>query len=95
MEESMTGKQFTFEDLKDILVQRVGLRADSITNDPDTRLSDLGLDSLSLIEIQLEVQQRYGLTLPEDAAQIETIGQAIKYANDLLQGKQATDAANG
>ena len=92
----MLDQQFTFDDLKEILVQRVGLREDSIPNNPSTRLSDLGLDSLALVEIQLEVQQRYGLSISDDdAAEIDTVGQAIEYANRRLQEKQALDAANG
>jgi acyl carrier protein len=85
----MSNEVFTFEDLKDILVRRVGLPADSIPNDPDRLLTDLGLDSLALVEIQLDVQQRYGLVVSDDdAAKIETIGQAIEYANHHLREKK-------
>jgi acyl carrier protein len=85
----MSNEIFTFEDLKEILVRRVGLPEDSIPNDPNKRLTDLGLDSLALVEIQLDIQQRYGLVVPDDdAAKIGTIGQAIEYTNHHLREKK-------
>ena len=46
----------------------------------------MGLDSLALVELQLEMQQRYGFTIPdEDVRDITTIGQAIDYTNRRLQ----------
>jgi acyl carrier protein len=57
-----------------------------IKNDPALSFDALGLDSLALVELQLEVQQRYGFTIPdEDVRHITTIGQAIDYTNRRLQ----------
>jgi acyl carrier protein len=77
---------FSFEDLKEILVGRIGLPADQVVNDPSVSFAALGLDSLALVEIQLAVQQRYGFTIPdEDAQKIQTIGDALDYTNRRLQ----------
>ena len=77
---------FTFEDLKEILVNRVGIPADQIPDDPDATFAALGLDSLALVEIQLAVQQAYGFTIPdEDASGIITVGGAIEYTNRRIQ----------
>ena len=76
---------FTFEDLKRILVDRVGLDEDSVIDDPDARFEDMGLDSLAFVEIQLAMQQEYGFDIPdEDATGIETVGAAIDYVNRRL-----------
>jgi acyl carrier protein len=73
---------FTFEDLKRILVDRVGLAEDSVVNDPEAKFEDMGLDSLAFVEIQLAMQQEYGFTIPdEDAGNITTVGEAIEYVN--------------
>ncbi|HXG12484.1 MAG TPA: acyl carrier protein [Gemmataceae bacterium] len=81
-------QQFTFDDLKNILVNRVGLPEDKVVNDPQVRFEDLGLDSLAFVEIQLAVQQQYGFSIPdEDAHGIHTIGEAIAYTNRRLQEK--------
>lgn len=82
----MAQVQFTFDDLKEILVNRIGLAADQVVNDPDMAFEDLGLDSLAFVEIQLAVQQQYGFAIPdEDAHEITSIGQAIAYTNRRLQ----------
>jgi acyl carrier protein len=82
-------QQFTFDDLKNILVTRVGLPEESVVEDRSVRFEDMGLDSLAFVEIQLAVQQQYGFTIPdEDAHDITTVGQAIDYTNRRLQEKR-------
>lgn len=79
-------REFTFDDLKEILVNRVGVSESAIVNDPSLAFEDLGLDSLAFVEIQLAVQQQYGFSIPdEDANQITSIGQAIDYTNRRIQ----------
>jgi acyl carrier protein len=78
--------EFTFADVKDILVNRVGLPEDAVVEDLSMSFDDLGLDSLAFVEIQLAIQQQYGFTIPdEDASQITTIGDAIEYSNRRLR----------
>jgi acyl carrier protein len=81
-------REFTFDDLKNILVNRVGLPEDKVVNDPNASFDAMGLDSLAFVEIQLAVQQEYGFSIPdEDAHHITTVGQAIAYTNRRLQEK--------
>jgi acyl carrier protein len=78
-------KTFTVDDLKRILVDRVGLPEDDVTNDPEAKFEDMGLDSLAFVEIQLAMQQEYGFEIPdEDAQEITTVGQSIEYVNRKL-----------
>lgn len=80
----MAAREFTFEDAKNILVNRIGVPEGSVT-DPSQSFEDLGLDSLAFVEIQLAMQQEYGFTIPdEDAEQITSIGEAIEYTNRRL-----------
>jgi acyl carrier protein len=82
-------QEFTFDDVKNILVNRVGLPEDAVVNDPSLTFDALGLDSLAFVEIQLAMQQEYGFTIPdEDAEQIMTIGQAIDYVNRRLKEQE-------
>ena len=82
----MSVQEFTFEDLRKILVDRVGLPDDAVRNEPALSFEDMGLDSLAFVEIQLAIQQEYGFTIPdEDAQDITTVGQAIEYSNRRLQ----------
>jgi acyl carrier protein len=76
---------FTFDDLKRILVDRVGLSEDKVVDDPDATFEDMDLDSLAFVEVQLAMQQEYGFEIPdEDAAEIERVGEAIDYVNRRL-----------
>jgi minimal PKS acyl carrier protein len=81
-----TQQQFSMEDMKDILVNRVGLPDEAVGDDPSKSFEDLGLDSLAFVEIQLAVQQQYGFTIAdEDAQNIHTMQDAIDYTNRRLQ----------
>ena len=78
-------EQFTFEDVKRILVDRVGLPEESVVNDPSATFESMGLDSLAFVEIQLAIQQEYGFTIPdEDADKLVTLGEGIDYVNQRL-----------
>ena len=78
--------EFTYDDLKSILTGRVGMEPDDVPDDPGTTFEAVGLDSLAMVEIQLEVEQRYGFEVTdEDAATIKTFADAVNY----MQGKMA------
>jgi acyl carrier protein len=79
-------QRFTFDDLKQILVGRIGVPESAVVDDPGLTFEDIGLDSLAFVEIQLALQQQYGFTIPdEDAFEITTIGDAIAYTNRRLE----------
>jgi acyl carrier protein len=81
--------QFEFDDLKRILVDRVGLAEADVKEDPATTFDDMGLDSLAFVEIQLAMEQEYGFTIAdEDAEQILNVGEAIAYVNRRLAEKE-------
>jgi acyl carrier protein len=77
--------QFGFEDLRRILVDRVGLDESDVKDDPKATFDEMGLDSLAFVEIQLAMEQEYGFTIAdEDAERILTVGEAIDYVNQRL-----------
>ena len=85
----MSVREFTFSDVKDILVNRIGLPEDQVVDDPSLTFEQLGLDSLAFVEIQLAIQQEYGFTIPdEDAQSITTVGEAIEYSNRRLREQE-------
>jgi acyl carrier protein len=80
---------FTFDQLKDILVNRVGYAESDVGDDTGRTFEELGLDSLAFLEIQAEMEQRYGFqTSEDDADKIHTLQDAIDYVNAQLQGTQ-------
>ena len=81
----MATQAFTFDDIKRILVDRVGLNEDDVVDDPNATFDSMGLDSLAFVEVQLAMQQDYGFTIAdEDAERITTVGEAISYVNEKL-----------
>jgi acyl carrier protein len=50
-------REFTFEDLKDILVNRVGLPDAAVVDDPEATFDDMVLESREFVEIQLAMHQ--------------------------------------
>ena len=45
-------------------------------------VNDLGADSLDTVELVMELEEEFGLTIPdEDAQNIQTVGDAVNYVN--------------
>jgi acyl carrier protein len=85
-----TQQRFSMAEMKDILVNRVGLSEDEVGDDPHRSFEDLGLDSLAFVEIQLAVQQQYGFAIADDEAeQIRTMQDAIDYTNRKIDERAA------
>ena len=58
----------TAETLKNILTEKFSVPEERIRG--DAALSDLGLDSLDLIEVLFEVEEAFGIRIPQDGAAI-------------------------
>jgi len=55
----------------------------------DTMFKDLCSDSLDAVELVMELEEEFDVTIPEqDASSISTIGDAIRYIETHLPGKQ-------
>ena len=57
----------------------------------DTRFKeDLEADSLDLVALVQELEDRYGVRIPdEEAARIKTVGQAADYVSERLEQSEA------
>jgi acyl carrier protein len=74
----------TFEQVKKIIVDLLGVEADKVTPDASFR-EDLGADSLDLVELIMEFEEQFGATISdEDAQQIKTVGQAVDYVEKRM-----------
>lgn len=63
----------------DIIVAKMGVNKDQIK--PESKFSDdLGADSLDTVELIMELENEFGVEIPdEDAEKISTVQQAIDY----------------
>ena len=68
-----------FDEISAIIEERLGVSASDIT--PDKNLTnDLGADSLDTVELIMSIEQKFGISIPEDAAEnIKTVGDIISY----------------
>ena len=74
-------EESTFDRIVKILQEQDGLEDVEITN--DTKLSDLGLDSLSVVEAVMACEDECGIEVDADAAP-ETVGDFVDMVEALL-----------
>lgn len=73
------------EKVKEIIVSKLGVDANQITNEASFA-NDLGADSLDTVELIMEFEKAFNITIPdEDAEKIATVGDAVNY----ITSKQA------
>ena len=81
----MSTAPFTVADVKAILVDRIGLAEADIPDDAETAFTDLDLDSLAIVEVQLAIMQEYGLAISDaDAGALQTFAGVIDFVNERL-----------
>ncbi|MBQ1748388.1 MAG: acyl carrier protein [Bacteroidales bacterium] len=65
--------------VKEIIVEKLGVDESEIT--PEANFTkDLGADSLDTVELIMEFEKAFEISIPEEEAQkIATVGDAVKY----------------
>lgn len=65
--------------VKNIIVDKLGVDAEEVTPEKSFT-SDLGADSLDTVELIMEFEKEFGISIPDDQAEkISTVGDAIAY----------------
>ncbi len=68
-----------FERVKSVLSEQLGVDEGEITEEASFQ-DDLDADSLDLVELIMELEDNFGMKIPdEDAQKITTVGQAVDY----------------
>jgi acyl carrier protein len=66
-------------DIRGILVEQLGVDSDEVREDASFQ-EDLNADSLDLVELIMEMEDRFQLKIPdEEAEKISTVGEAVDY----------------
>ncbi len=65
--------------VKAIIVDKLGVDESEVTHEASFT-NDLGADSLDTVELIMEFEKEFNVSIPDDQAEnIQTVGQAISY----------------
>ena len=69
--------------VKDIIVEQLGVKPDQVT--PEAKfIEDLGADSLDTVELVMALEEEFGIEVPDEQAEkLQSVGDVIKYIEDL------------
>jgi len=76
--EKMTDTDALVSKIKEVIANRLSRSIDEVT-DEARFIEDLGADSLDLTELLMTLEEEFNIQLDDDANQIITVGDAIKY----------------
>ncbi len=66
----------------EIVSEQMGVNKDQITRETSF-INDLGADSLDTVELVMELEEEFDITIPDEKAEeIQTVGQAVDYIQE-------------
>ena len=69
----------TFDKVKEIIIDKLGVEEEKISSEASF-VDDLGADSLDTVELIMQLEEEFGIEIPdEDAEKITTVQAAIGY----------------
>ena len=69
----------TFDKVKEVVIDKLGVEDDKIVSDASF-VDDLGADSLDTVELIMQLEEEFGIEIPdEDAETITTVQAAVDY----------------
>ena len=69
----------TFDKIKEVIVDKLGVDEDKIVAEASF-VDDLGADYLDTVELIMELEEEFGLEIPdEDAEKLTTVGTVVEY----------------
>ena len=67
------------EQVKNIVAEQLGVKSEEVKNE-SSFVDDLGADSLDTVELIMEFEKEFNLSIPdEEAEKIESVGDAVTY----------------
>lgn len=72
-------KEEIFNKVKELIVKQLGVSESSVTMDA-TFLEDLGADSLDIVSFMLELEENFGIEIPdEEVEKVEKVSDIVDY----------------
>ncbi len=75
------------EKVKSVIAEQAEVKPEEVTEKAKF-IDDLGLDSLDMVELVMELEEECGVEIPdEDGEKLTTVGEAISYVEKRLSTK--------
>ena len=73
-----------FEKLKGMIVDQLGVEADSISLE-SSFVDDLNADSLDMVELVMAMEQEFDISVPDEVAEkVGTVGDAVELIKNAI-----------
>lgn len=74
--------------IKEIIVDKNGVEAEQVTDNADFK-ADLGMDSLDRVELMMEVEKEFKISIPDDEAEKAcTLNDCVEIVERAQHGSQ-------
>ena len=74
------------ERISEMIIEQLGATKEEIVPEASF-IDDLGADSLDIVELVMAMEETFDIEIPDDDAEkIQTIGDAVAYLRDRLEG---------
>ena len=73
--------------IRDFLKDRLGVESDTVV--PEAPLADLGVDSLMMLELMFEFEDRFNIKLSSDLKTPQTVGEMVALMDGLIASQKS------
>jgi len=82
-----------FDEVRSIISKHSSLSVEALT--PETRLEDINIQSLDLVEIMFEIEERFNIEIPyspntKSRLEFTTVGQVVEGVRSILAKSKAS-----
>lgn len=77
----------SLSDLQELIHTKFGI--DPTTLDPHASMRERGVDSLALVEFVFAVEDKFGISVPDENANLDTLAELAEVVDKLVAAKQA------
>lgn len=72
----------TYDKVREVIIDKLGVEEDKI-NAEASFVDDLGADSLDTVELIMELEEEFGIEIPdEEAEKMMTVGSVVDYIDN-------------
>jgi acyl carrier protein len=77
----------SLKDLQDLIQEKYGIEPSAL--DPHASIRAAGLDSLALVEFLFAVEDRFGISLPDQQTELDTLADLALVVDNLCATQKA------